>query len=164
MGNGGQGDASSTDAAFQSNVEEFFSRVRAHPQLATTPILVSVPFGGYKRTALQKAVAAYRVKHPREAHLFLFDVAFGSPALGTTSGIDEVALFGGLTKNRPDDQDTIPSAQSSDRTHPYAIATPAIGSVDAHEQIAKVLAARIAALIAGGPSPATGVLTTGKLR
>jgi lysophospholipase L1-like esterase len=163
-GHGEPADPGSSDAAFQANVETFFSRVRAHPQLAATPIYVSVPFGGYKRTALQKAVAGYRAVHPEETRIQLFDVAFASPALTTTAGIDETILFGGLTKNRPDDKDTTPSPQSSDRTHPYAIATPAIGSVDAHHQIAEVIAPRLAAMLQGGPAPSTGELKVGKLQ
>jgi lysophospholipase L1-like esterase len=157
-------DPSSNDAAFQVNVETFFSRVRAHTPLANTPIYVSVPFGGYKRTPLRKAVAHYRATHPDEKHIEIFDLAFGSPALTTTNGIDETTLFGGLTKNRPDDRDTIPSPQASDRTHPYGIATPAIGSVNAHQQIAKVIAPRIAAMLKGGPAPKTGDLEIGALQ
>ena len=163
-GHGVSADPSSSDAGFQANVETFFSRVRAHPQLAATPIYVSVPFGGYKRTALQKAVADYRAAHPHEMHIELFDVAFASPTLTTTAGIDENALFGGLTKNRPDDKDTIWSPQSSDRTHPYAIATPAIGSVNAHQQIAQVIAPRLAAMLKGGRVPQSGQLNLGKLK
>jgi hypothetical protein len=157
-------DPSSRDAAFQVNVESFFSRVRAHPQLARTPIYVSVPFGGYKRTPLKNAVAHYRATHPGETHIELFDLAFGSPALTITDGVDEMTLFGGLTKNRPDDRDTIPSPQSSDRTHPYGIATPAIGTVNAHQQIAKVIAPRLAAMLSGGPAPKTGDLEIGALQ
>jgi hypothetical protein len=157
-------DPSSTDTGFQANVEIFFSRVRAHPQLTTTPIYVSVPFGGYKRTPLRKAVEHYRATHPGETHIELFDLAFGSPGLTTTNGIDETTLFGGLTKNRPDDTDTVPSPQSSDRTHPYGIATPAIGSVNAHEQIAQVIAPRLAAMLNGGPAPKTGDLEIGRLQ
>jgi hypothetical protein len=138
--------------------------VRAHSQLAATPIYVTVPFGGYKRTALQKAVANYRAAHPDETHIELFDVAFASPALTTTAGIDETNLFGGLTKNRPDDKDTTPSPQSSDRTHPYAIATLAIGSVNAHQQIAQVIAPRLAAVLEGGPVPESGELNMGRLQ
>src|SRR5579862_9667310 len=115
-------DPSSSDARFQANIEVFLSRVRLHPQLATTPIYVSVPFGGYKRTPLFKAVTHYRATHAGETHIELFDLAFGSPSLTTTDGIDETTLFGGLTKNRPDDKDTVPSPQASDRTHPYGIA------------------------------------------
>ncbi|HET6220448.1 MAG TPA: SGNH/GDSL hydrolase family protein [Acidobacteriaceae bacterium] len=163
-GHGEPADPTSSDAAFQANVETFFSRVRAHSQLAATPIYVSVPFGGYKRTALQKAVASYRAAHPDETHIELFDVAFASPALTTTAGIDETTLFGGLTKNRPDDKDTTPSPQSSDRTHPYAIATPAIGSVNAHQQIAQVIAPRLAAMLKGGRGPESGELNIGKLQ
>ncbi len=157
-------DPTSSDAGFQANVEIFFSRVRAHPQLTSTPIYVSVPFGGYKRAPLRKAVEHYRAIHPGETHIELFDLAFGSPGLTTTNGIDEITLFGGLTKNRPDDKDTIPSPQSSDRTHPYGIATPAIGSVNAHEQIARVIAPRLAAMLNGGPAPKTGDLEIGLLQ
>jgi hypothetical protein len=163
-GHGEPADPTSSDAAFQANVETFFSRVRAHPQLAATPIYVSVPFGGYKRTALQKAVAHFLATHSDEMHIQLFDVAFASPALTTTAGIDETTLFGGLTKNRPDDKDTTPSPQSSDRTHPYAIATPAIGSVNAHQQIAQVIAPRLAAMLKAGRAPESGELTIGKLQ
>jgi hypothetical protein len=163
-GHGEPADPTSSDAAFQANVETFFSRVRAHSQLAATPIYVTVPFGGYKRTALQKAVANYRAAHPDETHIELFDVAFASPALTTTAGIDETNLFGGLTKNRPDDKDTTPSPQSSDRTHPYAIATLAIGSVNAHQQIAQVIAPRLAAVLKGGPVPESGELNMGRLQ
>jgi hypothetical protein len=162
-GHGNPPDPESADAGFQANVETFFDRVRAHKQLAETPIYVSVPFGGFKRTALQKAIADYVTKHPDEKKIELFDLAFGSPALTTTAGIDEKALFGGLTKNRPDDQDTTPSAQASDRTHPYGIATPAIGSVNAHEQLAKVIAPRLAAMLKGGPAPKTGELDIDKV-
>jgi hypothetical protein len=154
-------DPSSSDSGFQANVEIFFSRVRAHPQLTITPIYVGVPFGGYKRTSLRKAVEHYRAAHPGEIHIELFDLAFGSPGLTTTDGIDEITLFGGLTKNRPDDKDTIPSPQSSDRTHPYGIATPTIGSVNAHEQIAQVTAPRLLAMLKGGPAPKTGDLEIG---
>jgi hypothetical protein len=164
VGHAAQVDPSSSDAGFQANVEIFFSRVRAHPQLATTPIYVSVPFGGYKRTPLRKAVEHYRATHPGETHIELFDLAFGSPGLTTTNGIDEITLFGGLTKNRPDDKDTIPSPQSSDRTHPYGIATPAIGSVNAHQQLAQVIAPRLAAMLNGGPAPKTGDLEIGPLQ
>jgi hypothetical protein len=157
-------DPSSSDATFQANVETFFSRVRAHPQLAATPIYVSVPFGGFKRTPLRRAVAHYRATHPGEANIELFDLAFGSPGLTTTNGIDEVTLFGGLTKNRPDDKDTAPSPQASDRTHPYGIATAAIGSVNAHQQLAQVIAPRLAAMLKGGPAPKTGDLEIGKLQ
>ena len=157
-------DPSSSDAGFQANIETFFSRVRAHPQLATTPIYVSVPFGGYKRTPLFKAVMHYRATHAGETHIELFDLAFGSPALTITDGIDETTLFGGLTKNRPDDKDTIPSPQASDRTHPYGIATPAIGSVNAHQQLAQVISPRLAAMLKGGPAPKTGKLEIGPLR
>jgi hypothetical protein len=163
-GHGEPADPTSSDAAFQANVETFFSRVRAHPQLAATPIYVSVPFGGYKRTALKKAVTNYRAAHPDETHIELFDVAFASPALTTTAGIDETILFGGLTKNRPDDKDTTWSPQSSDRTHPYAIATAAIGSVNAHQQIAQVIAPRLAAMLKGGRVPDSGELNVGKLQ
>jgi hypothetical protein len=163
-GHGAPADPTSSDAGFQANVESFFSRVRAHPELAATPIFVGVPFGGYKRTALQKAVAGYRAAHPDEMHIQLFDVAYASPALTTTAGIDETALFGGLTKNRPDDKDTTWSPQSSDRTHPYAIATPAIGSVNAHQQIGQVIAPRLAAMLKGGPAPESGELNLEKLQ
>jgi hypothetical protein len=154
-------DPNSTDANFSTNLELFFARVRAKPQLARTPILVSVPFGGYKRTAIQKAVAAYKAAHPREKHLFVFDLAHGSPALTTTDGIDEVALFNGLTGIIHGD--VIPSPQAPDRCHPYAIATPAIGSVDASAQIAKVMAARLTAFLRTGAVPATGKLTASKV-
>jgi hypothetical protein len=163
-GHGEPADPTSSDAAFQANVETFFSRVRSYPKLAATPIYVSVPFGGYKRTALQKAVADFRAAHPDETHILLFDVAFASPALTTTAGIDETTLFGGLTKNRPDDKDTTPSPQSSDRTHPYGIATPAIGSVNAHQQIAQVIAPRLAAMLKGGREPESGEFNVGKLQ
>jgi hypothetical protein len=163
-GHGEPADPTSSDAGFQANLEIFFSRVRAHSQLAATPIYVSVPFGGYKRTALEKAVAGYRAVHPDETHIHLFDVAFASPALTTTAGIDETTLFGGLTKNRPDDKDTIPSPQSSDRTHPYAVATPAIGSVNAHQQIAQVIAPRLAAMLKGGRVPESSKLSVGNLQ
>jgi hypothetical protein len=162
-GHAEQTDPTSSDAAFQANVELFFSRVRAHPQLATTPIYVSVAFGGYKRTPLRKAVEHYRAAHPGETHIELFDLAFGSHSLTTTHGVDEAALFGGLTKNRPDDKDTVPSPQASDRTHPYGIATPAIGTVNAHEQLAQVIAPRLAAMLKGGPAPKTGDLEIGKI-
>jgi hypothetical protein len=162
-GHGNPPDPSSSDAGFQANVETFFDRVRAHKQLAETPIYVSVPFAGCKRTALQKAIADYCAAHSAEKHIELFDLAFGSPALATTAGIDETALFGGLTKNRPDDSDTVPSAQASDRTHPYGIATPAIGTVNAHEQIAQVMAPRLAAMLKGGPAPKTGELDIDKI-
>jgi lysophospholipase L1-like esterase len=154
-------DPSSTDANFQANLETFFTRVRAKPQLAVTPILVSVPFGGYKRTAIQKAVAAYKAAHPSEAHLAVFDLAHGSPALTTTDGIDEITLFDGLTGIIHGD--TIPSPQAPDRCHPYAIATPAIGSVDASAQMGQVMAARLTAFLRNGTVPATGNLTAGKL-
>ena len=154
-------DASSTDANFQKNLEAFVARVRSKPQLATTPILLSVPFGGFKRTPIQLAVAAYKAAHPAEKNLHVFDLAFGSPALTTTDGVDEVQLFNGLTKNRPDDADTIPSPQAPDRTHPYAIATPAIGSVDAHILIAKVMVGRLAAFLEDGIVPTTGALKSG---
>jgi hypothetical protein len=154
----GPADPGSADAPFATNVETFFARVRAHPQLARTPIYVSVPFGGYKRTALQKAVADYRKAHPDEKHIELFDVAFGSPDLRTTAGINEGVLFAGLTKNRPDDADTVPSAQAPDRTHPYAIATPAIGTMNAHEQLATIIAPRLRKMLAGGAGPKTGGL------
>ena len=154
-------DPGSTDANFQANLELFLARVRAKPQLARTPILVSVPFGGYKRTAIQKAVAAYKAAHPRERHLAIFDLAYGSPALTTTDGIDEVTLFNGLTGSVHGE--TVPSPQAPDRCHPYAIATPAIGSIDASAQIAKVMAARIAAFLHDGTVPATGKLTAGKV-
>ena len=164
VGHADQVDPSSSDAEFQTNVELFFSRVRVHPQLTSTPIYISVPFGGYKRTPLRKAVEHYRATHPGEAHVELLDFAFGSPELTTSNGIDEEILFGGLTKNRPDDEDTIPSPQSSDRTHPYGIATPAIGSVNAHQQIAQVIAPRLAAMLKGGPAPKTGDLEIGRLK
>jgi lysophospholipase L1-like esterase len=154
-------DPSSLDANMQANLEKFIARVRARPQLAKTPLLISVAFGGFKRTPMQAAVAAYKAAHPEEANLYVFDLAYGSPALTTTDGIDEVALFNGLTKNYPDDHDTIPSPQAPDRTHPYGIATPAIGSVDAQAQIAKIMAARLTTLLAGGPAPKTGSLTAG---
>ena len=163
VGHGNPPDAGSSDEAFATNVETFFARVRAHAQLAGTPIYVSVPFGGFKRTALQKAIASYKAAHPDEAHLELFDLAYGSPALTTTAGVNEVTLFGGLTKNRPDDKDTIPSPQASDRTHPYGIATYAIGSVNAHKQLAQVIAPQLALMLAGGPAPKTGELTAGPL-
>jgi hypothetical protein len=163
-GHGEPADPTSSDPAFQANVETFFSRVRAHSQLAATPIYISVPFGGYKRTALQKAVAHFLATHTDERHIDLFDVAFASPALTTTASIDETILFGGLTKNRPDDKDTASSPQSSDRTHPYAIATPAIASVNAHQQIAQVIAPRIAAMLKGGRAPRSGELNIGKLQ
>ena len=137
--------------------------MRAHPHLKSTPIYASVPFGGFKRTALQKAVANYRAAHPDEKHIELFDVAFGSPDLKATAGIDEGALFAGLTKNRPDDADTVPSAQAPDRTHPYAIATPAIGTVNAHEQLANVIATRLHKMLAGGAAPKTGELKAGPM-
>jgi hypothetical protein len=159
----GPADPSSADAPFAANVETFFARVRGHSQLKSTPIYVSVPFGGFKRTALQKAVADFRAAHPDEKHIELFDVAFGSPDLKTTTGIDEHILFGGLTKNRPDDADTVPSAQACDRTHPYAIATPAIGTVNAHLQLAEVIAPRLHKMLAGEPAPKTGGLKTGEL-
>jgi hypothetical protein len=155
-------DPDSTDARFQANLEIFFARVRAKPQLATTPILVSVPFGGYKRTAIQKAVAEYKASHPNEVHLQVFDLAYGSPALTTIDGIDEVTLFNGLTGSVHGD--CIPSPQAPDRCHPYAIATPAIGSVNASAQIGKVMAARIAGYLRDGTVPATGKLTAGSLR
>jgi hypothetical protein len=157
-------DSSSSDANFQANIFKFIERVRARPQLARTPILLGIAFGGFKRTPILDAVAAYRAAHPGEANLDVFDVAYGSPALTTTAGIDEIALFNGLTKNRADDADTIPSPQAPDRTHPYAVATPAIGSVDAHAQIAQVMAERIARLLHGGPAPATGNLRAGNVR
>ena len=163
-GHGEPADPTSSDAPFQANVEAFLSRVRAHPRLAATPIYVSVPFGGYKRTALQKAVANYRAAHTDETHIQLVDAAFASPALSTTAGINETTLFGGLTKNRPDDKDTTASPQSSDRTHPYAIATAAIGSVNAHQQIAQVMAPRLAAMLKGGRVPESGELNVGKLQ
>lgn len=159
----GPADPSSADAPFAANVETFFARVRAHPHLKSTPIYASVPFGGFKRTALQKAVANYRAAHPDEKHIELFDVAFGSPDLKATAGIDEGALFAGLTKNRPDDADTVPSAQAPDRTHPYAIATPAIGTVNAHEQLANVIATRLHKMLAGGAAPKTGELKAGPM-
>jgi hypothetical protein len=154
-------DPNSADAGFQANLETFIARVRSKPQLRETPILLSVSFGGFKRTPLQKAVQAYRAAHPNEANLYVFDLAFGSPALTTTEGIDEVKLFNGLTKNRPDDADTVPSPQASDRSHPYAIATPAIGSVDAHKQIGTVMAARLTDFLNHGIVPATGALNAG---
>jgi hypothetical protein len=129
--------------------------------LAVTPILVSVPFGGYKRTAIQKAVAAYEAAHPQERHLAVFDLAYGSPALTTTDGINEVTLFNGLTGTVHGD--TVPSPQAPDRCHPYAIATPAIGSVDAAAQIGQVMAARLTAFLHDGTVPATDNLTAGKL-
>jgi hypothetical protein len=157
-------DPSSSDANFQANLVTFIERVRTRPQLARTPILLGVPFGGFKRTPIQGAVAAYRAAHPGEANLCVFDLAYGSPALATTAAIDEIALFNGSTKNRADDADTIPSPQAPDRTHPYAVATPAIGSVDAHAQLARIFAARLAALLHGGPAPATGNLRAGGVR
>ena len=149
VGHGMPADPSSGDADFARNVETFFARVRRHPQLQTTPIYVSVPFGGYKRAALRQAIDDYRRAHPGESHLELLDLAYGSPGLKTTAGIDEKRLFAGLTKNRPDDLDTVPSPESSDRTHPYGIATAAIGTVDAHQELATVMADRIAALLRG---------------
>jgi hypothetical protein len=160
-GHGNPPDPGSADAPFAANVETFVTRVRRHPQLVATPIYLSVPFGGYKRTALQRAVAAYRAAHPDETHLKLFDVAFGSPDLKTTPEMNERALFAGLTKNRPDDADTAPSPQAPDRTHPYAIATPAIGTVDAHRQLAEVIAPRLNEMLAGLPAPRTGLLSEG---
>jgi len=157
-------DVSSEDANFQANIVTFIERVRAKPQLAHTPVLLSVPFGGFKRTALQNAVATYKAAHPEESNLYVFDLAFGSPGLTTTEGIDEVKLFNGLTKNRADDRDTIPSPFAPDRTHPYAIATEAIGSVDAHSLIGRVMATRLTALLKGGPAPLTSSLSAGNVQ
>lgn len=157
-------DPESSDANYQANILTFIERVRARPQLANTPILIGIAFGGYKRTPVRRAVAAYHAAHPNEVNLYAFDVAFGSPALTTTDGIDEIALFNGLTKNRPDDADTLPSPQAPDRTHPYAVATPAIGSVDAQGEIAQVMAARIATLLKSGIAPMTGILQPGGIR
>jgi len=174
----GKPDPTSPDAPFAANVETFFAHVRSHPQLATTPIYVSIPFDGCKRTALQKAVADYRAKHPEEKHVQIFDVAFGSPALrhevrvadplhafgdAKESTVDEWTLFSGLTKERPDDSNTVPSPEAADRTHPYAIATPAIHSVNAHGQLAEVIAPRLAQMLKGGVAPLTGSLEAGTL-
>ncbi len=123
-----------------------------------------------------KSRDAVRAKHPGEKHIELFDVAYGSPDLrfdakvsdpmqvfGSTpdATVNEWTLFGGLTKDRVDDADTIPSPQASDRTHPYAIATPAIGSVNAHGQLAEVIAPRLKAMLAGGAPPKSGKLNLG---
>jgi hypothetical protein len=156
-------DPRSTDAGLEDNLNIFFTRVRGHAPLATTPIIVGVPFGGYKRTALQKAIATYSAAHPDEKHIQLCDVAFGSPALATTAGIDEKTLFGGLTRNQVFGEVAPPSAESADRIHPYGIATPAMGTVNAHLEIAQVIAPRLAAMLAGGPPPLTGDLALGKL-
>jgi len=156
-------DPRSTDVGLEDNLNTFFTRVRGHAQLATTPIIVGVPFGGYKRTAMQKAIAAYCAAHPDEKHIQLCDVAFGSPALANTAGIDEKTLFGGLTRNQIFGEVAPPSAESADRVHPYGIATPAMGSVNAHLEIAQVIAPRIATILAGGPPPPTGELAPGKL-
>ena len=159
----GDGDPTSSDTSFQRNLVVFIARVRSHPILAKTPLLIGVPFGGYKRVPIQRAVAEYKKSHPDDTYLIIFDVAFGSPALATTAGIDEIPLFNGLTKNRPNDSDTIPSPQAPDRTHPYAIATPTIGSIDSASQLGAIMGERLASLVNSGFIPNTGELTAGSL-
>jgi hypothetical protein len=68
-----------------------------------------------------------------------------------------------LTRNQVFGEVDPPSAESADRIHPYGIATPAMGTVNAHLEIAQVIAPRLAAMLAGGPPPLTGDLALGKL-